>query len=71
MSIVPTSYEDWKHCITVSCDIPLTPQYVQQRIATLTDESDLHTQKFVETWGEAHLARTIAWFRQAEAELSQ
>ena len=70
MSIVPTSYEDWKHCITVSCDIPLTPQYVQERIAALSDQEDYHTRRFVEHWGQAHLDRTLGWFRQAEAELN-
>ena len=28
------SYEDWKHCITVLCRIPLTQAYVEQRFAT-------------------------------------
>ena len=69
MSFVPTTYEDWKHCITVKCEIPLTPDYVQQRIAALTNDKDYHTQKFIERWGTAHHARTLAWFKQAEIEL--
>lgn len=70
MSIVPNTYEDWKHCITVTCDIPLTPQYVEARIAALANDEDFHTQKFIERWGSAHHARTLAWFNQAAKELA-
>ncbi|MEM9348812.1 MAG: hypothetical protein AAGA47_01010 [Pseudomonadota bacterium] len=70
MSFVPNSYEEWKHCITVKCDIPLTPEYVEERIAALSDEGDYHTQKFVKRWGAMHHARTLAWFQQAKEELS-
>ncbi|MEM9012408.1 MAG: hypothetical protein AAGE18_14345 [Pseudomonadota bacterium] len=70
MSVVPSTYEDWKHCITVSCDIPLTPHYVAERIAALSDANDHHTKQFIKRWGEAHHKRTLAWFQQAAAELN-
>lgn len=63
------AYEDWKHCITALCRIPLTPAYVAERLAALRDPADDRTQKFVESWGEAHLERVIGWFEQAEREL--
>ena len=63
------TYDDWKHCITVACRIELTPTYVEQRLTALRDPDDHRTQKFVATWGEAHLARVIGWFEQAEREL--
>ena len=63
------TYADWKHCITVLCRIPLTPAYVEQRLASLRDPADHGTQKFLAVWGEAHLARIIGWFEQAEREL--
>ena len=62
-------YEDWKHCITALCRIPLTSAYVESRLAALRDPSDHGTQKFVATWGEAHRERVIGWFEQAEREL--
>ena len=71
MSFVPNTYEEWKHCITVKCDIPLTLDYVQERIAALTDDKDLHTQKFIERWARAHHKRALAWFRQAAEDLDQ
>ncbi len=63
------TYGDWKHCITVLCGIELTQSYVEQRLAALRDPADHRTQKFVATWGEAHLACVIDWFEQAEREL--
>ena len=69
MKFVPETYEEWKQCITVLCDIPLTPSYVQERISALGNMSDYHTQRFVERWGEAHYNQTLVWFRQAEEEL--
>ncbi|MEL7231715.1 MAG: hypothetical protein AAGJ85_04315 [Pseudomonadota bacterium] len=70
MSFVPESYEDWKHCITVKCDIPLTAQYIDGRIAALTDDGDFNTQKFIERWGAKHHARTVEWFKRAKEELA-
>ena len=64
------SYKDWKHCITRLCRIPLTPDYVETRIITLDDRRDYGTQRFVETWGEAHLDRVKSWFLQAREELN-
>ena len=63
------TYDDWKHCITVLCRIPLTPAYVEQRLAALRDPADNGTQRFIATWGEAHLARVIDWFEQAARKL--
>ena len=69
MLFTPGTYEEWKHCITVDCAIPLTPHFVQERIAALTDKRDFHTHKFIESWGAAHHAQTLAWFRRAAQEL--
>ena len=45
------------------------PGLVEQRLAALRDLADHGTQKFIVTWGEAHRARIISWFEQAEREL--
>ncbi|MEM6440992.1 MAG: hypothetical protein AAF763_15005 [Pseudomonadota bacterium] len=71
MSPMPTTYEEWKHCITVKCSIPLTQDFVVERIAALEDAGDFSTQKFIERWGEAHHANTLAWFRQAQTLLER
>jgi len=62
------TYEDWKHCITVLCGIPLTPDYITERITALNDPKNYHTKKFIDTWGESHLQLVIGWFEQARQE---
>ncbi len=64
------SYEDWKHCITVLCGIPLTEPYIEQRLAELRDPSNGTTQKFVTMWGEDHRLRVVGWFEQAQQEMA-
>ena len=63
------TYDDWKHCITELCRIPLTLDYVEARLVVLRDPADHGTQKFITTWGEEHRKRVVAWFEQAEREL--
>ncbi len=63
------TYEDWKHCITELCDIPLTPDYIEKRITELCDPDNDHTKRFINVWGESHLKRTIGWFKQAKQEI--
>ena len=71
MFIVPTTYEEWEHCVTVKRGIPLTVKYVAERIEALRDMDDYHNQKFIEWWGDAQHARTLAWFREAEERLAK
>lgn len=66
-----STYDDWKHCITVLCGIPLTLEYVEQRLAALRNSAEPGTQKFITAWGEAHLSCVTGWFEQAEQELRQ
>lgn len=67
MNPMPQSFEEWEHCITVKCGLSLTKDFVIQRIQSLEDRNDLRTQKFIEFWGEAHYAKTLEWFRQADS----
>ena len=62
------SYEDWAHCITQLCGIPLTVPYIEQRLTALRDPGNSATQRFVATWGEQHRLRVIGWFEQAQQE---
>lgn len=69
MNYIPQNYDEWLHCITVICGIPLTTDYVARRIAALDDRTDFQTQRFVDRWGSAHHARTLGWFREAAEKL--
>lgn len=64
------TYDDWKHCITELCRIPLTPDFVARRLKELRDVGHYNTQRFVSSWGEGHRQQVIAWFEQAQSELS-
>lgn len=69
MSFIPKTYEEWEECITVKCGIPLTREYVAERLVALQDSRDIGTQQFIDRWGKAHHARTLSWFREAEQKL--
>lgn len=45
--VIPRTYEEWKHCITVLCGIELTPAYVFERIEALSNLDEFSTQRFV------------------------
>ncbi|PKV10756.1 hypothetical protein [Xanthomonas prunicola] len=62
---IPDSYTAWRHCIEVDCAQPLTAPFIVQRLASLRDPGDHHTQQFLRRWGQAHQQQVIGWFEQA------
>ncbi len=71
MSPVPKSYAEWEHCITVKCGLDLTADFVAARIEALENPQDYHTRKFLQTWGEAHHAQVLRWFKEAAERLDR
>ena len=65
-SIIPETYEEWRHCIIVECGLELTPQYISERISALQNDRDYHTQQFVKLYGQQHLRQVLSWFMQAQ-----
>ena len=63
--MIPTTYEQWVECITIKCQIPLTKDYIQQRLKSLNDASITETIKFKSLYGDEHLIRIIEWFERA------
>ncbi len=70
MDFMPTTYDEWEHCISVKCGIPLTVDYIAERIDALQNANDYTTQKFIERWGHAHHEQTLGWFREAATRLN-
>ena len=68
-SIIPQSYQQWRHCITVECALELTPDFIEQRIAALQDSGDHYTKQFVRLYGQEYLQRVLGWFLQARSAL--
>jgi hypothetical protein len=65
---IPSDYASWRYCIEVKCGQALSPGFLQARIAVLSDARQEETQRFARLYGDAHLHRVLAWFRQAAAE---
>lgn len=65
----PTDYESWKYCITVKCKIPLTPDYVNERVRILSDAKHQEAVEFTRLYGADYHARVVSWFTRAQAEL--
>ena len=68
-SDIPQTYEQWRHCITVICNQPLTQEYIEERIKALNSTTDHMTVKFVQLYGDAQRIRTLEWFERARREL--
>ncbi len=70
-SVIPESYEQWRHCIEVRCRIQLTPTFVEARLKELQDATNPRTKEFKKMYGADHLQRTVSWYRQAAGEVSR
>ena len=66
-SIIPETYEEWRHCITVECGLELTPKYISERISALKNKDDHYTQQFVKRYGEQYLQQILSWFVQSKS----
>ncbi|MEM9101384.1 MAG: hypothetical protein AAGB12_03605 [Pseudomonadota bacterium] len=66
--IIPQTYNEWHHCITVICNQPLTPKYIEERIHALSNPRDFKTQQFVKLYGEEQRIKTLEWFKQAKSQ---
>lgn len=68
-SPVPLTYEQWRHCITVECRIPLTAAFVADRLSVWRTTDAEETIRFRRLYGDSHWQSVIAWFERAEREL--
>ncbi|MEM8769133.1 MAG: hypothetical protein AAGE43_16925 [Pseudomonadota bacterium] len=66
---IPETYEQWHHCITVECGIPLTSKFIADRLTVWRNEKAEETARFRRLYGDAHWQSVIGWFEKAEAEL--
>lgn len=67
---IPQNFEQWRTCIEVHCRVPLTREYVAQRLRELEDRSVYSTEQLLRRYGEAHVERIRGWFCQAAQELN-
>ena len=63
--IFPKHYDAWKVCITKKCKIPLTRDFIEERIRDLSDETSASYKTFVQKYGP-HWTQTVrSYFKQA------
>ncbi|MFA5488161.1 MAG: hypothetical protein WC284_02985 [Candidimonas sp.] len=68
--MIPESYEQWRHCVTVECGIALTTRYVEQRLQVWSNEKLEETQRFRRLYGDRHWLAVREWFERAWRELA-
>ena len=67
-STIPGSFEEWHHCITVECGIPLTAEFVGERLAIWRNPKIEETVRFRSLYGDDHWHAVISWFERAARE---
>jgi len=69
--MIPRTYAQWRHCITVECGIPLSADFIAQRLAVWRNPQLEETQRFRRLYGDAHWQAVQRWFVQAAQEQKQ
>ena len=68
-NIIPLNYEEWKYCITEKCGIPLTKDFIEERIASLKDNTNEDTRRFIKLYGDRYTSQIVEWYVLARHEL--
>jgi hypothetical protein len=66
--MIPQTFDQWKHCITVDCKINLTKDFVLQRLTVFQDTNNPETKKFESLYGKEYLQNIIHWFKKMANE---
>ncbi|MEN0003345.1 MAG: hypothetical protein AAF798_04355 [Bacteroidota bacterium] len=69
--MVPTTFDEWKHCIVEKCKIKLTKHFVANRLKVYENSNNPETRQFVALYGEQHLNNVIYWLKKASTSAAQ
>jgi hypothetical protein len=67
--LFPSNYESWRHCVEVKCNLALTAEFIQARIAVLGDPHHVESRRFTNLYGEPWREQVLAWFQRAATEV--
>ncbi|MDO6566958.1 hypothetical protein Q4561_07790 [Alteromonas sp. 1_MG-2023] len=67
--IIPTNYDEWKHCIVKECGISLTVSFIEARIEAMSNVNNEYTRQFLNCYGKSHYQKTMGWMEQAKESL--
>ena len=62
---IPETFDEWRYCIEQECQIKLTQEYIEQRLAILRVLDHEETQRFIRLYGNHHWQRVVSWFDRA------
>lgn len=62
--MIPQTFEEWKDCIVYDCNIKLTKEFAQKRLAVYQNSKNKETQDFVKLYGRQHLKNIINWYKK-------
>lgn len=68
--MIPQSFEEWQHCITVKCGIALTESYCRKRIEALENTKAYETEKFTALYGDDYRQQVLGWFQHVYKALA-
>lgn len=66
--MIPRTYDQWHHCITVECGLALTPAFIAERLAVWRDAQSEETLRFRRLYGDQNWRAVTAWFEQSSGE---
>ncbi len=69
-NVLPSSYAQWRQCITRSGQAALSLTYLEQRLRTLSDIDQEETRTFRYLYGDGHWRAVLAWFDRARREFN-
>ena len=69
--MIPRTYAQWRHCITVECGILLSADFIAQRLAVWRNLQLEETLRFRRLYGDAHWQAVQRWLVQAAQEQKQ
>ncbi len=67
--VIPQTCEQWQHCITVECGIPLTRDFAEVRLAVWANPAADETRRFEQLYGAVHREHVRQWFARALNQL--
>ncbi|SDV46436.1 hypothetical protein [Chitinasiproducens palmae] len=68
--MIPSTYAQWRHCITVECGIPLTHAFIDQRLGIWRNADCDETMRFRRLYGDLHWKKVLMWLEHAKRELN-
>ena len=65
MSLIPSTYDEWRHCIEVKCQISLSENFCKERIKDLTEGKSRYATTFREQYGDHYTNEVVSWYQKA------